>query len=154
MLGRRKALVLVCSLLAFIIVLSLQYLFTRGREAEVYFVWASGNPGDRVVQVATGEVVVVPFEFKVGSKVTGMSFTLGNEPLLKKGIFLEDTVVPVQNGMASSRVIFIFEPEAGIKAGRYHLTIIARDATTGSIIREGEIPFVIDPLDLIWKCSC
>jgi hypothetical protein len=114
----------------------------------------SGNPGDKVLQIATGKAVVVPFEFKVGPKVTEMHFTLRNEPLLKEGIFLEDAVVPVRDGIASSKVIFRFTPGAGIKAGRYHLSIIARDAATGRIFREGEIPFVIDALDLIWKCSC
>ena len=152
--GRRKTLVLVCSLCASFIVLLLSYLFTRGDEAESYFSWVSGNPGNRVVQVATGEAVVVPFEFKVGPKVTEMRFTLRNEPFLQKGIFLGDAVVPVRDGIASSRVIFTFKPEAGIKAGRYHLAIIARDTATGRIIREGEIPFVIDALDLLWKCSC
>ena len=152
--GRRKTLVLVCSLCASFMVLLLSYLFTRGDEAESYFKWVSGNSGNSVVQVATGEVVVVPFEFKVGPKVTELSFTLRNEPLLQKSIFLEDAVVPVWGGVASSKVIFTFKPEAGIKAGRYHLAIIARDTATGRIIREGEIPFVIDALDLIWKCSC
>lgn len=151
--GRRKTLVLVSFLCASFIML-LSYFLTRGNEAEVYFRWVSGSTGNSVVQVATGETVAVPFEFKVGPKVAEMRFALGNEPLLQKNIFLEDTVVPVRDGIASSRVIFSFKAEAGTKAGRYHLAIIARDTASGSIIHEGEIPFVIDALDLIWKCSC
>ena len=153
MLGRRKTLILACSLCASIIVL-LSYLFTRGDEAGSYFRWVSGNQGNSIVQVITGEAVVVPFEFKVSPGVAEMSFSLRSEPLLQKGIFVEHAVVPVQNGVASSGVIFTFKPEAGIKAGRYHVTIVARDTATGSVIREGEIPVVINALDLIWKCSC
>ena len=152
--GRRKTFVVVFCFFASIIVLLLLYFFTRGDKPESYFRWVSGNPGNSIVQVVTGEAVVVPFEFEVGPKVTEMHFTLRNEPFLKEGIFLEDAVVPVRDGIASSKVIFTFKPEAGIKAGRYHLAIIARDTATGRIIREGEIPFVIDALDLIWKCSC
>ena len=152
--GRRKTLVLLCFLGVFFSVLLVVYLFPRGKEAESYFTWVSGNLSNSVVQVATGEAVMVPFEFNVGPSVTETSFTLMNEPLLRKSILLEDTVVPVRNGIASSKVKFRFEPGAGVRAGRYHLAIIARDTATGNIVHEGEIPFVIDALDLIWKCSC
>jgi hypothetical protein len=139
---------------SFIVVLLSSYLFTRGKEAEPHFRWVSGNPGNGIVQVTTGKAVEVPFEFRVGPGVTEMSFALRDEPFLQRGIFLGDAVVPVRDGIASSRVIFRFEPGAGIRAGRYQLAIIARDTATGRILREGEIPFVIDALDLIWKCSC
>ena len=98
--------------------------------------------------------MVVPFEFRVGNSVSEVRLAIRDESLQEGGAFLEGTAVPVRNGMVSSKVIFKFQPGAEIKAGRYALTIIARDIATGINIREGGIPFAVDILDLTWKCSC
>ena len=125
-----------------------------GESGELYFSWVSGTTKDSIVQLTSGKSASCPFEFRVGSTVTGVRFEIKDDSLWGKGVFLEETAVQVKHSVASSRVIFNFQPDAGIRAGRYAATIIARDATSGKIIRKGEIPFAIDALDFIWKCSC
>ena len=137
-----------------VIAFFLLHLYTKSNTADPYFQWIPGNPRDRSVQVDTGKTIVVPFEFRVGDDVTEMSLSISDESLRGKGVFLKDSIVPVRNGIASSKVIFNFLPEAGVESGPYYLIVIARDTANGNIIREGKIPFVVDMLDLIWKCSC
>jgi|MudIll2142460700_1097286.scaffolds.fasta_scaffold20885_4 hypothetical protein len=151
---KRKTFVIICTFIVSCIALLLVHQFTPGNNAGSHFSWGSGNQKDSVVQVTTGKTVVVPFEFRVGNNVSEVRLAIRDESLRERGAFLEKTAVPVRNGMVSSKAIFKFQPGAGIKAGRYALTIIARDIATGITIREGEIPFDVDILDLIWKCSC
>jgi hypothetical protein len=151
---KRKTFVIICTLAILSVVLFVCEPFRDGNSGRSYFSWVTGNAKNSVVQVVTGKTVVVPFEFRAGSTVSEVRFEIKDESLWMNGIFLEDTVVPVRNGMASSRVLFNFQSGAGMKAGRYALTVIARDTVSGKIIREGEIPFAVDMLDLIWKCSC
>lgn len=150
----RRTFVIVCAI-CILGVAALAYRSLKGGERGASnFSWGSGNLKDSVVQIVTGTPAVVPFEFSVGSAVSEMRFEIKDESLRMKGISLDDTVVPVKNGMVSSRVIFNVQSGAGMKAGHYALTVIARDTASGKIIREGEIPFAVDLLDLIWKCSC
>lgn len=149
----RKVIVVICFISVPVIFLFLLSIFTAANKSE-YFKWVPVNPEDSLIQVTTGKTVVVPFEFRVGANVTEMSFDIKDESLKKRGVSIESSVVRVRNSIASSRVIFNFRPEAGIKAGHYYLTVIARDADNGKIIREGEIPFAVDISDLTWKCSC
>jgi hypothetical protein len=151
---KSKTFIILGSVLIGVIALFLSRQFTNGGKADPDFRWTSRNPNDSLVQVTTGKTVIVPVEFEAGAGVSEMSFEIKDESLREKGIFLENTVVPVKNGKASSKVIFKLQPEAGIKAGRYYLRIIARDTATGKVVREGELPFGVDMLDLIWKCSC
>jgi len=125
-----------------------------GERGESYFSWVSGTTKDSVVQLTTDKSAIVPFEFRVGSAVSEVRFEIKDNSAGSKGILIEETAVQVRGGIASSRVIFNLEPGAGVKADHYAVTIIAKDATSGKIIREGKIPFDIDMLDLIWKCSC
>jgi hypothetical protein len=151
---QRKNFIIICSVFISVTAFFLLHHFTTVNKAESYFKWISGNPKDRSVQVSTGKTVVLPIEFRVGAHISGISLAIRDESLQRKGIFLEDSIVPVRNGTASSKVIFNIRPGSGLKAGHYYLTIIARDTATGNTIREGEIPFALDMLDLIWKCSC
>jgi hypothetical protein len=152
---KRKTFVIICTLaISCVLLFVCKPFFSDGNSGGSHFSWVANNPKDSVVQVVTGKPVVVPFEFRVGSAVSEMRFEIKDESLRMKGISLEDTVVPVRNGTASSRVIFNFQTGTGMKAGRYALTVVARDTASGKIIREGEIPFAVDMLDLIWKCSC
>ncbi|HXX80382.1 MAG TPA: hypothetical protein VEI46_02475, partial [Thermodesulfovibrionales bacterium] len=88
------------------------------------------------------------------STLSEVRFEIKDNSAGGKGILIEETAVQVRGGIASSRVIFGLEQDAGVRAGHYAITIIARDAASGKMIREGKIPFDIDMLDLIWKCSC
>jgi hypothetical protein len=150
---KRKTFVIICTLAISCVLLFVWKPSQDGNSGGSYFSWVAGNTKDSVVQVVTGKPVVVPFEVRVGSAVSEMRFEIKDESLRGKGISLESAVVPVKNGVASSKVTFNFHSGAGMKAGRYALTVIGRD-TSGKIIRQGEIPFAVDMLDLIWKCSC
>lgn len=136
------------------IALLLYHLYTKSNAADPSFRWISGNPGDRSVQVETGKTLVVPFIFRISDEIAETVLSIRDESWLKKGVLLKDPIVPVRNGIASSQVIFNFQPEAGIESGHYTLMVVARDAATGNIVHEGNIPFIVDMLDLIWKCSC
>lgn len=151
---KRKTFVSICILAVLSVVLFVGEPFRDGYSGRSYISWITGNAKNGVVQVVTGKRVVVPFEFRAGSAVSEMRFEIKDESLWMNGIFIEDTVVPVRNDIASSKLIFNFQSGAGMKAGRYALTVIARDTVSGKVIREGEIPFAVDMLDLIWECSC
>jgi len=154
MLIRNKVLLGICFLLVVSVVLSFSGLVGSGKKSGSYFKWSTGDPQDTVVQVTTGKVAIVPFEFRMEGRVSKVSLAIGDEALKEKDISFEETVVPVKNGVAFSKVIFNIRPEGRFRAGHYHLTIIARDVATGRIVREGEIPFALDMFDLIWRCSC
>ncbi len=151
---RSKVLIGICCLLVVIVALSFSGLFGSGKKSGSYCKWSTGNSQDTVVQVTTGKATIVPFEFRVEGRVSNVILVIGDESLKEKGISFEETVVPVRNGVAFSKVIFNIRPEDTLRAGRYYLPIIARDAATGSIVRKDEIPFALDMLDLIWLCSC
>lgn len=151
---KNKVLIGICCLLVVIVALSFSGLVGSAKKSGSYFKWSTGDPQDTVVQVTTGKAAIVPFEFRVEGRVSKVSLAIGDESLKEKGISFEETVVPMRNGVAFSKVIFNIRPEGRLRAGRYHLNIIARDAATGRIVREGEIPFALDMLDLIWRCSC
>lgn len=151
--GKRTAVIVFVFCILGIAVLAYRSL-TGGEGGEPDFSWGSDNLKDSVVQIVTGTSVVVPFEFRVGSAASELRFEIKDESLRMKGVSLADTVVPVKNGMVLSKVLFNFQSGAGMKAGHYALTVIARDTAGGKIIREGTIPFAVDLLDLIWKCSC
>lgn len=151
---RSKVLIGICCLVVVIIALFFSGLVGNVKKSGPYFKWSKGNPQDTVVQVTTGKEAIVPFEFRVEGRVSKVSLAIGDESLKEKGISFEEPVVPVRNGVASSKVIFNILPEGRVRAGRYYLTIIVSDVETSRIIREGEIPFALDMLDLIWRCSC
>jgi hypothetical protein len=151
---RSKVLLGIFCLLVVIVALSFSGLVGSGKKSGSNFKWSTGDPQDTVVQVTTGKAAIVPFEFGVEDRVSKVSLAIGDESLKEKGISFEETVVPMRNGVVFSKVIFNIRPEGRLRAGRYHLTIIARDAATGRIVKEGEIPFALDMLELIWRCSC
>jgi hypothetical protein len=151
---RSKVLIGICCLLVVIVALSFSGIVGSGKKSGSSFKWSTGGPHDTVVQVTTGKAAIVPFEFRVEGKVSTVSLAIGDASLQEKGIAFEETVIAMKNGVAFSKVIFNIRPESRLRAGHYHLTIIARDAATGRIVSEGELLFNLDMLDLIWRCSC
>jgi hypothetical protein len=136
------------------VALSFSGIVGSGKKSGSSFRWSTGVAQDTVIHITTGKAVVVPFEFRVESKVSTVSLAIGDASLQEKGIAFEETAIAVKNGVAFSKVIFNIRTEGRLRAGRYHLTIIATDAATGRIVSEGELPFNLDMLDLIWRCSC
>ena len=151
---RRTVLIGICCLLAVIAALSFSGIVGNGKKRGSYFKWSTGGPHGAVVQVTTGKAMVVPFEFRVEGRVSTVSLAIRDASLQEKGITFEKTVIAMNNGVSFSKVIFNIRPEGRIRAGPYHLTIIARDAETGRIVSEGALPFNLDMHDLIWRCSC
>lgn len=146
---RSKVLLGICCLLVGVVALSFSGLVRSYKKSGSYFKWSTEDRQDTVVQVTTGKAAIVPFEFRVEGIVSKVSLAIANESLKEKGISFEETVVPMKNGVAFSKVIFNIRPEGRLRASHYYLTIIARDAATGRIVREGEIPFALDMLELI-----
>jgi hypothetical protein len=151
---RSKALIGICCLLVVIGALFSSGLIGSCKKCGSYFKWFTGDQQVTVVQVTTGKLSVVPFEFRVDSRVSKVSLTIGDELLKEKGISFEEPVIPTKNGVVFSKVIFNLPLEGRVRPGRYHLTVIARDAVTGRIVKEIDIPFALDMLELIWRCSC
>jgi len=151
---RSKVLLGICCLLAMIAALSFSGSVGSSKKSGSSFKWSTGDPQDTAVQVTTGKATIVSFEFRVEGNVSTVSLAIGDASLHEKGISFEETVIPMRNGVAFSKVIFNVRPECRLRAGRYHLPIIARDAATGRIVSEGKLPFALDLLDLIWRCSC
>jgi hypothetical protein len=151
---KSKVLIGICCLLVVFAALYFSGLVGCGKKSGPYCKWSTGDSQDAVVQVTTGKATVVPFELRVEGGVSKVSLAIGDESLKEKGISFEETVVPVKNGVAFSKVIFNIRPEGRLSAGNYDLSIIARDAATGRIVREDGMPFALDMLDLIWLCSC
>lgn len=154
MMKRKKVYIVICSVIALGIAVLLVQTSMTGNKTDPDFRWVLGNMEYSPVYLTTGKTVVVPFEFRVGGHVSEVSLLLEGDAVQQKGIVLEDTVVKAENGTVSSKVIFRLQPEATMRAGRYHVAVVASDAATQGIIRRGEIPYVLNMLDLIWKCSC
>lgn len=151
---KRKTFLIICAFLISAIAALAYKQFNDGNGGNQYFGWGSGNQKNILVNVTTGKAETVPFEFSVGDAISEMRLEIKDDSLQRKSISLEKTAVRVRNGIASSKVIFNFKAGAGLRAGHYEVTIIARDAASGKVIRTGAMPFAIDMLDLIWKCSC
>ena len=125
-----------------------------GYSSDPSFGYISGDPGSRFVNVYTGKTHIVPFEFKAEPDVSSVRLEIEDGSLRERGIYIEDNIVPVNGGTASSKAIFKISPGAKIKAGQYNLVIIARSATNGKIIGKGDIPFALNMNEVLWKCSC
>jgi hypothetical protein len=133
----------------------LWYAFTADRHpVDQNFLYDSPEAQNKYVQVTTGQSRIVPFAFTVDATVTEISLELEDQVLRNKGVILEDTIVPVTNGQATSRAVFGFFPQGDIKPGTYYLNILARDNASGKIIHTGEIPFIVDMEEIIAGCSC
>lgn len=123
-------------------------------KKDKYFSYKTESPDDIYVQVTTNKPVSVDFEFEVGEHIPKISLRVKDAFLLRRGVSLEQREVLVINGLASSRALFAFTAEDKIKPGTYYLRIAAEDTATGRIIRSGTIPFIVDILETIAKCSC
>ncbi|NTW59466.1 MAG: hypothetical protein HGA43_09885, partial [Nitrospirae bacterium] len=103
---RSKVLIGICCLLAVSVALSFSGIVGSGKKSGSSFRWSTGVAQDTVIHITTGKAVVVPFEFRVESKVSTVSLAIGDASLQEKGIAFEETAIAVKNGVAFSKVIF------------------------------------------------
>ena len=106
------------------------------------------------VQVTTGEKVEVPFEFQVDEGASRVNLELAGIHSTVSGITLSNSSVPVEKGKAQAKVIIQIDSEEDLKAGSHVLTIIAKDADSGTVVRKGEIMINFNMLKVIAGCSC
>ena len=128
--------------------------FEKGHSYDPSIRWTSPNAQSPVLQITSGKTTAVPFRVSVEGSISDVSLSIKDEALKEKGISLEQSIVPVIDGIASSKAIFQIRPDSNIKPGRYLLGITVSNTKTGKIVNEGDMPFALDMLDLIWKCSC
>lgn len=149
----KKRYIVLLSLL--ILISALWYTFASDRQtANQNFSYDSLQPQIKYVQITTGQSKIVPFAFDIEIDVSEIRLELEDQVLQKKGVTLEDTMVPVRNGKASSRVVFGFPSQKAISPGTYYLNIRALDNTSGKVLHSGEIPFIVDMDEIIGGCSC
>jgi hypothetical protein len=122
---RGKVLIGICCLLVVIVTLSFAGFVGSAKNSGYCFKLSTGGPQDTVIQITTGKAVIVPFEFRVESNLSTVSLAIGDASLQEKDIAFEEIVIAMNNGVAFSKVIFNIRPEGRLRAGHYHLTIIA-----------------------------
>lgn len=131
------------------------FLFYYGlpeNKTNADFRWISPNPALKSVITTTGNSVSIPFEFKVEKNISEVTLEIEDKTMEHMGVYLEKAAVEVKDGVAAS--VATFRLTKAISDGHHRLKIIAKDNATGNVIGEGEIPFNVNILDVLWKCSC
>ncbi len=145
-----KRLFIICSV-AILSTMALYYGLPNSK-ANANFRWISPNPALKSVITTTGNIVSVPFEFRVADNISEVSLEIEDKAMERMGVYLEKYVVLATEGIAASTAIFRLNK--GISDGHHRLKIIAKDTATGDVISIGDIPFNVNMLDMIWRCSC
>lgn len=106
------------------------------------FKWKARRPGITRAQIALGRAVTLPFEFTIKDGVKKVRFEVPKK-FSDLGIDIMDDEVIVKAGMAASSVLFSVPP--GKPLGKFELTITAKDPSTGKVLGQGNIPFMLLP---------
>lgn len=136
----------------FILCIGLLYYGLTDNGADSNFRWISPNPALSSVMTTTGKALSIPFEFRVEKNISEISVEIADKAMEQMGVHLDTPVIQVNNGVAASTVTF--RVNKAISDGHHKLKIIAKDKVTGNVISTGIIPFNVNMLDIIWKCSC
>ncbi len=128
------------------------YYGLTDNETNANFRWISPKPALKSVMTTTGNEVSIPFEFRVEPSISEVRMEIGDKAMELMGVYLDKSVIKVNSGIAASTVTFRLNK--AISDGHHRLKIIAKDNATGNVIGEGEIPFNVNILDVLWKCSC
>ena len=118
------------------------------------FIYTLQGEQEEFVQLTTGEKVEVPFEFLVAGGTSRINLELAGVHDTVTGIVLSNSSVTVENGKVQSKVIIQIDSEEDLKAGSHVLTVIAKDADSGTIVSRGEIMINFNMLKVIAGCSC
>lgn len=118
------------------------YISIAYAQEATNFKWRARRPGITRAQIALGRAVTLPFEFTITGDVKRVKFEIPKK-FSDLGIDIMEDEVIVKNGMAASSVLFSVPP--GKPLGKFELTITAKNAATGKVIGQGNIPFMLLP---------
>ena len=127
---------------------------TTPNKNNPYFNYGTSNNSEGLVHVIENKRVEVPFVFDIEQGISEVSLAFSGEHAQMSGFTLSDTTVAVVNGKSVSKVIIQFDSKPSLKAGTHFLTVVARNTSTGKIIRKGQIRFTYNMHEVIAKCSC
>jgi len=151
--GLKKTIAISCGIL-----LALGILFFSNTVTTIKnnpdFSYTSKENQQEPVQVTTGENVEIPFEFRIDEGASRITLELAGIHSTVAGIALSGSSVAVEKGKAQAKVIIQIDSEEDLKAGSHVLTIIAKDADSGTVVRKGEIMINFNMLKVIAGCSC
>jgi hypothetical protein len=151
--GLKKTIAISCGIL-----LALGILFFSDTVTTIKnnpdFSYTSKENQQEPVQVTTGEKVEIPFEFRIDEGASRINLELAGIHSTVAGIALNGSSVAVEKGKAQAKVIIQIDSEEDLKAGSHVLTIIAKDADSGTVVRKGEIMINFNMLKVIAGCSC
>lgn len=120
----------------------LAYVSVAYAEEATNFKWKARRPGITRAQIALGRAVTLPFEFTITGNVKKVRFEIPKK-FSDLGIDVMEDEVSVKNGMATSSVLFSVPP--GKPLGKFELPITVKDAATGKVLGQGNIPFMLLP---------
>jgi hypothetical protein len=141
------------------IVLSLSILtfsdrVTTPNRNNPYFNYGAGENRNAIIQVMDNNRVEVPVVFTIDPGVKEVSLEFSGDHKMMPGLTMTEKAVKVIEGKAVTTLIIQFNDKPSLKAGTHFLAIVARDSSTGKIIREGDIHFTYNMHEVIGKCQC
>jgi hypothetical protein len=119
-----------------------------------YFSYGEGDSRNGIIHVVDNNRVEVPVVFEIEQGISEVSLEFSGEHEVLPGLAMTENTISVINGKAASRVIVQFNANPALKAGTHLLTVVARDTSSGRIIRKGEIQFTYNMHEVVGKCSC
>ncbi len=152
--GHKAIIAICCGVALSLAIIAFSNRATTPNRNNPYFSYGAGENRNGIIQVVDNNRVLVPIVFEVDRETTAVSLEFSGDHSLMPGVSLTDNPVAVVNGTARSKVIILFDSKPALKAGTHFLTIVARDAATGKIVRKGEISFTYNMHEVIGKCSC
>ena len=152
--GSKAVVAVSCGIaLCIAILILINWVATHNKKSS-YFSYGTSDSRNDLVHVVDNKRVEVPLFFEVGKGISEVSLTLSGKHAEMIGLEISDETVSVVNGQAASTMIIQFNSKTALRAGSHFLTIVARNTSTGKIIRKGEIQINYNMHELIGKCSC
>ncbi len=152
--GYKAVIAIGCGIAISLAILTFSNLVTTPNKNNPYFSYGARDNRNGLIQGVDIQSVEVPLVFDIGQGVSEVSLEFFGEHTQGSGIVLTDNTAVVINGKVASKVVIQFDSKPTLKAGTHFLTVVARDMTTGEIVRKGEIRFIYNMHEVISKCSC
>ena len=150
-----KALITIgCGIALSLAILTFSNRVTTPNKNNPYFSYGARDNRNGLIHVVDNQRVEVPLVFDIGPGISEVSLEFSGEHVQISGIAMTDTTAVVVNGKVVSKVVIQFESIPALKAGTHFLTVVAKDTSTGKIIRKGQIRFTYNMHEVISKCSC
>ena len=152
--GYKAVIAIGCGIAISLAILTFSNLVTTPNKNNPYFSYGARDNRNGLIQVVDNQRVEVPLFFDIGQGRSEVSLEFFGDHAQVSGIVLIDNTAVVNNGKVASKVVIQFDSKPALKAGTHLLTVVARDMTTGEIVRKGEIRFIYNMHEVISKCSC